>query len=1632
MNSKGMLPAGVMGLFTLCALSACAPISDSPAVSTPAAESASPSAGAFKGELTHFDDQSLIPAPRSVPGELLVRFRTGTTNAKMDGTLSSVSLVTKRAFKIVPGLRVVRLAEGMRQETALAALRQRPDVEFAEPNYILRATAVPNDPRFPEQWGLENTGQDPVLSVVDTDIDAADAWNITTGSASVIVAVVDTGIDYQHPDLAANIFRNTAECDGDGIDDDGNGFVDDCHGIDVLNGDSDPMDDEGHGTHVAGTIGAVGNNGVGVSGVAWQVKLLPCKFLGADGSGTTEGAIACLEYVAGLAARGENIIATNNSWGDGWYSESLRQAIVAQRQRGLLFIAAAGNSGVDHDLAQVYPCDYDVANILCVAAVTYSDFLPNFSDFGRHSVHVTAPGWDILSTLPGNSYGLLTGTSMAAPHATGIAALLKAANPARDWRAIRNLIMAGGDLRASASRTISGRLANANGSLTCVNRPIFQRLRPELPFVAMHRTGDPVLLRALNINCAAPAGAPTVTVTPGNTAVLLRDDGVGVDEAAGDGLYSANWTQNTSGTFTLNFPNGDTVPVTFDADLEDGFPQKTASVGGGFAGGTAIHTLVGNIDDDPELEVLRTGTAAGPLYAWNHDGSLVDGWPRTITDATGTYLDTEGVGYPVLANLQGNASRLEIFANYGWGTKSAFDGDGSRLPGWPLSTFSVDVPTATDIDGDGFDELFTDDNDGISRSWFTFHRADGSTLPGWPPPTPPTNGSQSPNPLPVDLDGDGDMEIVATDMEDLVAYHLDGSLVEGFPVHIATGFKGVPAVGDVDGDGAPEIIFGSMTQDADHFGMVYVLGADGRIERTIVGTLEGAFPATATLADLDGDGIPEILTQRENGIQAWKGDGSAVPGWPVSFLAWSQSSVPIVGDVNGDRQPDVVVVTQVPGNSDGAQLRAYNRSGVPLPGFPKIVEVGSGAVPAIADIDRDGRNEIVVTGSYWPGYSGSYDTVWVFDLGGPTPHGPIEWGQFLGDEHHHANYVTGKNLVGQSYLSTRVWGNGRVTSQPAGIDCGTACLRRLANGTSITLTAIGADFAGWRGACAGTSPTCTLVVNRFTSAVASFHRYALNVAVTGEGTVASNPSGIYCTDHCSANFNSGTQVTLTATAVDNTWAFSSWTGACSGSVRTCQVAMNQVRSVTANFVQRPLLSGYVQSGGVVRSSPAGLNCLPECYVYFDPGTVVTVTAIPDAGMRLARWAPGSPCTGTTELICTFALTQNVRAEPVFEPIPPNELVVAWGSMGPGGSGFITGPGINCGQDCSEIFLQPTVVTITAIPHAGSMFVRWNQCPNASGATCTVNVLARVTVAAIFAPIPLHTLMVSRGGTGFGSVSSDIAGIDCGSDCQQDYLQGTAVALTATPDPESIFAGWSGACSGQVTTCTVTMTQALQVGASFTAKPRLNVSVTGTGSGRVSSTPGGIDCGNDCTELFVPGTSVSLTATPSDDSVFDGWVGACGVFASAPRCDLTLASNLGTQGTDARFLRKLELTVSVTGAGVVTSAPAGINCGPDCAEMFAPGTQVVLTATPGAGQRFVEWTGACTGTTCAVTMDVARAVAARFEATSGTGSSSSGGGGGGGRLDWLLLAALATALLAHARRAAWRHNNERAERQRCNR
>ena len=353
---------------------------------------------------------------------------------------------------------------GMSTKEAIARLKSHQAIEYVEPDYQVSIAGTPDDPRFDELWGLNNDGQ--TGGTADADIDAVEAWDISTGSRDVVVGVIDTGIDYSHSDLASNIWVNSSEIPGDGIDNDGNGFVDDVHGINAITNTGDPMDDEGHGTHVSGTIGASGNNATGVVGVNHEVSLVGCKFLDAAGNGSTSDAIKCIDYMVGLKNAGVNLRVLNNSWGGGGYSQALADAIASSEAADLLFVAAAGNDTIDNDVNPHYPSNYENASVLSVASTDQTDNISWFSHYGLTSVDMGAPGSAILSTTPGESYASYSGTSMATPHVAGAAALVLSINPELNTQELKELLMSSGDANAALQGvTVAGTRLNVNQAL---------------------------------------------------------------------------------------------------------------------------------------------------------------------------------------------------------------------------------------------------------------------------------------------------------------------------------------------------------------------------------------------------------------------------------------------------------------------------------------------------------------------------------------------------------------------------------------------------------------------------------------------------------------------------------------------------------------------------------------------------------------------------------------------------------------------------------------------------------------------------------------------------------------------------------------------------------------------------------------------------------------------------------------------------------------------------------------------------------------------------------------------------------------------------------------------------------------
>jgi subtilisin family serine protease len=354
--------------------------------------------------------------PDAVPGQLIVGFRPTATDAQQEKAVDRAAATIEDPIDSIDAA-LVSVDPNETEAATEALLRQRV-VQYVEPNFVLRANRLPNDRLFGEQWGLRNLGQ--YGGKPGADIGATGAWDVSTG-ANVTVAVVDTGIDFAHPDLAPNAWSNPAD-PPNGVDDDHNGFVDDVHGANFIGENGNPNDDAGHGSHVAGIIGAKGNNAIGVAGLDWDVKLMALKFLDANGEGNTADAANAIDYAISHGAR-----VINASWGGPAFSLALYQAVKRAGDRGVVFVAASGNDGKNADVKPDFPAAFDLPNVISVAATGASDELVDFSNYGPVTVDLAAPGDDIESTVPRNvdssGYASFSGTSMATPYVSGAVAL---------------------------------------------------------------------------------------------------------------------------------------------------------------------------------------------------------------------------------------------------------------------------------------------------------------------------------------------------------------------------------------------------------------------------------------------------------------------------------------------------------------------------------------------------------------------------------------------------------------------------------------------------------------------------------------------------------------------------------------------------------------------------------------------------------------------------------------------------------------------------------------------------------------------------------------------------------------------------------------------------------------------------------------------------------------------------------------------------------------------------------------------------------------------------------------------------------------------------------------------------------
>lgn len=583
---------------------------------------------------TQHETMAIYTAKQAVPLDMdmhtvLVKFTEKSTTVARDNACRKVGFGAMQTYTIVPGLALIHVAGN--PVDACKRLAKDPNVEYAEPNYTLYAQTIPDDKSFSFLWGMNDAS--------NADIDAPEAWDLYRGDPNYRIAVIDSGIDLTHPDLQGNIWVNPGETPNDGIDNDGNGYIDDISGWDFTGtgvgtkfgtGDNNPQDGDGHGTHVSGTIAARGNNGIGVVGVVWSGKIVPLKFLSDIGSGSTANAILAVQY---CVTNGIGI--SNNSWGGGGASTALRNAITSAGRADHLFVAAAGNDSLNIDgVLATYPASYNLVNQITVAATASTGALAPFSNYGNISVHVAAPGSGILSTwsttvVGSTGYNTISGTSMATPHVTGIAALVRGKMPGWNVAQVKAAILGGIKTNSTLTgKTVTGGTVSAFKALSTTNT---ETVPP---------TVSATISKVPNVNGWINAAVTlALTATDGVGGSGVRDVRYVVGAVSTTVVGStASVTYSTSGIRKVDYSASDNSgnfssvsSISIKVDVTN--PVTTNSV-------NSAGTLITLAASDSNSGVATTSYAIddGPLSVYS-TGIVLDGLVHTVT-----YFSTDLAG----------------------------------------------------------------------------------------------------------------------------------------------------------------------------------------------------------------------------------------------------------------------------------------------------------------------------------------------------------------------------------------------------------------------------------------------------------------------------------------------------------------------------------------------------------------------------------------------------------------------------------------------------------------------------------------------------------------------------------------------------------------------------------------------------------------------------------------------------------------------------------------------------------------------------------------------------------------------------------------------------------------------------
>jgi uncharacterized repeat protein (TIGR01451 family) len=846
---------------------------------------------------------TLVPTATSVPGEVLVKIQPSTSSEQIATLQNGIDVDQAEQIANVASGAIWRMHSRSLSTADLAtALQNSPNVVYAEPNYIVHALDTPNDTLYAQLWGLKNTGQtiSGVPGTAGADISAEAAWSVTTGSASVVVGVVDTGVDYTHADLAANTWSNPG----------GKGNVA-CaagtHGFNAITKTCDPRDDHYHGTHVSGTIGAIGNNSLGVVGVNWTASIMGLKFLDSSGSGTTADAITVIDFAVQAKIDGVNVRILSNSWGGGAFSKALLDEINKANDNDILFVAAAGNDSANNDTYQHYPASYATQNMIAVAATDNRDALAYFSDYGPNTVHLGAPGVNVLSCAPGGTYQTLSGTSMATPHVSGVAALVLAKTPGLTTAQVKSAILDNTDPISSLSgKTVTGGRLNAARAVGAPIAPTFS------------------ISASPSLRSISPGNATTysITITPSNGFAGSVDLSVSGLPTGASGVF--NPTPATTAS-TLTITTGNATPL------------GTSSLTITGTSGAITHSTSATLTMVTKPPVTACPSFAPPLNYYASYGQ-----------ASVAVADFNRDGKADLAVVSSGSNTVSILLGAG---------NGFQYPvSYVVGTAPVSVAIG-DFNGDGKVDLAVANSVSNSVS-ILLGNGDGTFQSA-------ANYSAGTSPFWVavgDFNGDGKTDLAVANNGSANVSILSGNGDGTFQAPVNYNAGSGPfwvSVGDLNGDGKADLAV------ADYNGAkvsVLLGNGDGSFQ-TAVAYAVGNGPSSVAIADFDGNGKADLAVSNyvSNNVSVLAGNGDGTFQAAVNYAVGSGPYSVAVLDVNGDGKPDLAVTNSI---SNNVSVLSGRGNGTFLPAINYGTDVGPTQV-AVGDFNGDGKPDLgVATGNY--------------------------------------------------------------------------------------------------------------------------------------------------------------------------------------------------------------------------------------------------------------------------------------------------------------------------------------------------------------------------------------------------------------------------------------------------------------------------------------------------------------------------------------------------------------------------------------------------------------------------------------------------------------------------------------------